>query len=62
MKKTRVLTPVKCKIFSAEEFLKLAKKRGHLIESYRFIAPRIGKKGFGMVKVTFKDWELMDVG
>ena len=60
MIKVRVLTPVKTRVVSANDYLALTQKRRNAIESSTFIPPKIGKKGFGKVKVTFKDMELTD--
>lgn len=58
--KIRTLKPVKSRVVSADEFLVISSVRKGNIESSRFIPPKIGEKGFGRFRVTFKDKELVD--
>ena len=58
--KIRTLKTVKSRIVSADEYLVISSKKKDNIESSRFIPPKIGGKGFGKFKVTFKDRELVD--
>lgn len=52
--------PVKSRVVSAEEFRILVAVQKDNIESSRFIMPKLGEKGFGKFKVTFKDKVLFD--
>ncbi len=58
--KIRTFKAVKSRIVSADEYLVISSKKKDNIESTRFIPPKIGGKGFGKFKVTFKDRELVD--
>jgi hypothetical protein len=51
----KMLKPVKSRLVSAEEFRTLASTQRSNIEASAFIMPKLGEKGFGKFKVTFKD-------
>lgn len=56
-KTMKILAPVKKEIVSPEVFIKLSNTSNN-IERSRFIAPKIGGKGFGKFEVTYRYAEL----
>ncbi len=48
------LTPVKERQIGAQELLKETARRRDNIESIRFIPPKIGGKGFGTFRISYK--------
>lgn len=58
--KIRTLKAVKSRMVSADEYQIIIETRKGNIESSRFIPPKLGDKGFGKFKITFKDKELVD--
>lgn len=53
----KYLRPVKKEVVSAERFLAISEQSKN-IEKTRFIAPIIGKNGFGKFEITYKYPEL----
>lgn len=56
MKKTQPIidmTPVKRESVSAAEFVRIVKTRPNSIARSRFVAPRLGERGFGRFDVEY---------
>lgn len=60
MKKIRPLKSVKDITVPAHVFIEITESRRENIESTRFIAPKVGGKGFGTFKINFRDKELIN--